>query len=1031
MPTPLQALRDTAARITERDPGRAEATLQADIRQFILLSNFDLSADEVQSVNLESQLGDGTRRRIDIEAGNTVIEVKKDLRTGNVLTDAVEQLQGYVSEQSRRLDRRYVGVLTDGVEWRLYHLNPETGTLSEVSTLTLSSGEAAVETLTTWLDTILATAHNIAPTPLEIERRLGVTSASYQLDRASLRDLYRRAQHIPEVQLKRELWAKLLRTSFGTSFTDDEELFIDHTLLVLMAEVIAHAVVGYDLATQAPSPAKLASGELFAEAQIHGVVEADFFDWVLAAEGGPQFVTSLAQRLARFNWDNVSHDVLKVLYESVISPQIRHSLGEYYTPDWLANRVIAEVVTDPLRQRVLDPACGSGTFIFQAVKKFLGSADAQQIGAHESLSRLTSNVFGMDVHPVAVTFARVTYLLAIGTERLRHPDRGPLSIPVYLGDSVQWDQRSGTLSGGTINIPTSGNDLSDAPTGFLFETDLSFPESIVEDASRFDQIVTALADKATTYDGGDRPAIKAILNRFKVSDEEAETLTNTFDTLCHLHASGRDHIWGYYVRNLIRPLWLSNSSANQVDVLVGNPPWLRYASMTATMQTRFTELSTARQLITTRRGVSGRDLSSLFVARAVELYLRPGGSFGFVMPHAALTRQPYEGFRRGNWASVSAGDLAVTFQPSWDLHRIQPDIFPVPACVVFGTSTPGNPHGMTETTIEWAGRLPSVTVDWQTAETHLTTNGGEARQVTAADTTTESPYKQRFRQGAVLAPRALLFVEQRDSNPLGVGAGRAQVAAYRSSQEKEPWKSIQTLTGTVEQHHLFPTYLGETVLPYRTHQPRTAALPIVNNTIQTETQIEGSEAFNSWWQQAETAWNEHKSQRDDSRLLDRIDFHGQLSAQLPLGGQLVCYTKAGTKLTAARVSDPRAVIDLKLYWTKVDTTNEARYLTAILNSRTLLDRVTPYQSRGLFGPRDFDKYVFRVPIPLFDSSNDKHTRLAELAEKAEQIAGNVDITGKNFQQARAKIREALEEEGLAAELEEAVADLLPATLTQT
>jgi hypothetical protein len=69
---------------------------------------------------LETQTGD--RKRIDIEVGSTVIEVKKDLRSENVLRDALGQLQGYVDARERRYGRRYVGIVTDGAEWRCYHL---------------------------------------------------------------------------------------------------------------------------------------------------------------------------------------------------------------------------------------------------------------------------------------------------------------------------------------------------------------------------------------------------------------------------------------------------------------------------------------------------------------------------------------------------------------------------------------------------------------------------------------------------------------------------------------------------------------------------------------------------------------------------------------------------------------------------------------------------------------------------------------------------------------------------------------------
>jgi hypothetical protein len=58
--------------------------------------------------------------------------------------------------------------------------------------------------------------------------------------------------------------------------------------------------------------------------------------------------------------------------------------------------------------------------------------------------------------------------------------------------------------------------------------------------------------------------------------EHQGIIEDTFKTMCQLHDLGRDHIWGYYVRNLARPLWLSKEG-NQVDVIVGNPPWLAYS----------------------------------------------------------------------------------------------------------------------------------------------------------------------------------------------------------------------------------------------------------------------------------------------------------------------------------------------------------------------------------------------------------------------------------------------------------------------
>jgi hypothetical protein len=170
------------------------------------------------------------------------------------------------------------------------------------------------------------------------------------LDLAELRNIYQLCRNKPEVRLKRELWARLLAAAFGNQFADDDELFIQHTYLVLTAEVIAHAAMKIDLLGRPLTARDLVSARTLRDYEISGVVEEDFFGWPVDSTQGEVFVESLARRLARFDWTQVDHDVLKVLYESVIDPQTRHQLAEYYTRDWLARRMVNEVVDDPLHQ---------------------------------------------------------------------------------------------------------------------------------------------------------------------------------------------------------------------------------------------------------------------------------------------------------------------------------------------------------------------------------------------------------------------------------------------------------------------------------------------------------------------------------------------------------------------------------------------------------------------------------------------------------------------------------------------------------
>lgn len=1007
-------LRELVGRVAGRGSGRTEADVQADIRTLVLYGNLNL--EDHQVVKLEDQTADGTRRRIDIAVGFTVIEVKEDLRTGNVKAKALLQLAGYVASQTEKYEQRYTGVLTDGADWYVYYLEPD-GSLREVSLHQASATDPDPEALLIWLEGVLATVEAIKPTPGEIERRLGAASPAFALDFAELTAIYQQCKDHTEVRLKRELYSKLLTTALGTNFPNTDRLFIEHSYLVIAAEIIAHAVVGFDPGDPSLGPTTLVTGQAFASAQIHGVVEADFFDWLLQGPGGSEFVRGLARRLRRFMWNNVEHDVLKVLYESVIGSEQRKQLGEYYTPDWLADTMVGEVVDDPLNQRVLDPACGSGTFVFHAVRRYLDAADAADIPNGEALGGLTRHVFGLDLHPVAVTLARVTYLLAIGTVRLSASDRGPLNVPVYLGDSIQWDKRTDMLTAQGIIIPT-------ADGAELFAGELVFPESLLADAGRFDELVTELARRATgRAKGSPAPSIKAVLSLFAVAPADAIIVSATFRIMCDLYDRDRNHIWAYYVRNLVRPLWLSRPE-NKVDVLVGNPPWLAYGFMTLGMKQNFRKECKARNIWPTSRTARNPDLSAFFVVRSIELYLRSGGRFAFVMPNAVLSRQQYEGFRRADYSGAASGDLKVTFGTPWDLAAVKPDMFPMPSSAVFGELTPGFGVRLPSETSAWSGALPQVATGWQTAKPLLTQE--EVASVLAV-TGTASPYSARFAAGANIRPRMLLCVEEVSAGPLGAGAGRIRVRSRRSSQEKVPWKNLDTLEGFVEKQFVRPVYLGSTIAPYRTLSPWLTTVPWDGGLLHGHaTDIDRYPGLAEWWRRAEEVWTEHNKQGANLLLADQVNYRNSLVNQFPTAPQRVVYSKSGTTLAAARITDTQALIDHDLYWAATATADEARFLCAILNSEVLRKRVEPLQSKGLYGARHWDKYVFSVPFDLFEPGNDLHAGIAQAAARAEDLAAAVPLpVGVEFKKARATIRSALSAAGVGAEIESLISELLP------
>ncbi len=108
------------------------------------------------------------------------------------------------------------------------------------------------------------------------------------------------------------------------------------------------------------------------------------------------------------------------------------------------------------------------------------------------------------------------------------------------------------------------------------------------------------------------------------------------------------------------------------------------------------------------------------------------------------------------------------------------------------------------------------------------------------------------------------------------------------------------------------------------------------------------------------------------------------------------YSKAGMYLCAARVDDSRAITDNSMYWAAVASAEEGRFLCAILNSPSLTNLVAPLQARGEHNPRHFDKYVWQLPIPLFDPSNGDHVMIAELGGLAEAFVAELELPQKRF-----------------------------------
>ncbi len=1011
LPEVPSAFDAVAAQLAAPPTNRNEADIQSDVKALLLAGEFLPG----HTPGLEARVGSG---RIDIEYANLLIECKRDVGAAGsrARREHERQLERYLADREKTGARLLCGLLTDGRTWLQYRLSADS-TLKLCSEAVLPPAGSATRAFRQWLGSLLSTDSAVRADPETVLARLGADSPTYNLARSTLRDLLAAGSGNDEVRLKKRLWARLLVGAFGTQFPGDEyeqdALFVDHTYLVVVATLIARATLGLD--PNAPAHRQLSGREL-ADMGISGVGEAGFFDWPLALDGGDQVVSDLMARVSCFDWSSVDRDVLKALYQSIVTPEARHRLGEYYTPDWLADRVVSEVFTDPLNQRLLDPACGSGTFLFAAIERFFDAAQRESTPMDQALQRLQGAVTGFDLHPVAVVLAQVTFMLAVGEDRLSRR-RGHFTVPVYLADSMRWAQPAeldGTLLAQNPDVVVSTLGDTDRPS-------LRFPAEVVAHPD-FDSLLAEMVSRATDRDRGGRwLPIDDVIARYTNNPQTTATLQGTYKVLCDLHDHEGNHIWEYFVRNQARPAWLAQ---HPVDVLVGNPPWLAYRYMPVSMQTAFRERCRKRNLWVGGKTATQQDLSAFFVARSVELFLRQGGRFGFVVPLAVLSRRAYEGFRSGRWTTIPGGHPFAALGTPLSLEAVKPGPFPVPSAVVFGTKTDerhSNPLPAAAT--HATGRVSAGARHWADARLTESTD-----QVPVAGDSHSSPYHDKFRNGATLFPRMLVFVEDAPPSRFQRNDQRS-VRSRRAPQEKLPWKSLPPLRGVVEERFVRPALLGESIVPFAVVTTFQVVIPYVEGAglMEPSNMLGDHRGLDHWWDEASKLWDRNKSPATKLSLLERFDYYKNLSDQFPSRRYRVVYSASGNSLAAAVITDERAVVEHKLYWAPVESIKEGRYLCAVLNAPCYTALVEPYQSRGAFGPRDFDKYVWVLPVPLFDASDRLHRHLAELGQEAEQVASTVSAPPKGgFQAHRRLVREALASAGLAAEMDDAVKRLLSA-----
>ena len=504
------------------------------------------------------------RGYVDALLGDLLIEFKRDINTD--LGANIDQLVNYMRDMPEL--HRYVGMLTDGIEFRTYVLN-EVEEAKEVDQFIITSVEADVAYL--WFDSYLFSRQNIEPTADDIVQRFGVKSPTFQLAQQTLTRLLSEIEDKKELDVWRGQWKSLLSKVYGSDIADDN-LFIRHSYLAQFAKLLVFATLeGRPAKDLIPS---IVNGKAFHNHRVSNIGENDFFSWLMVdgiRKDATDHLYALSAELQVYDLSAIRQDLLKQLYQNLVDPETRHDLGEYYTPDWLAQLTLEEI-NYRAPQSLLDPACGSGTFLFNAILRL---AD-QGLTGRELVDFALRNIVGTDVHPLAVTIARINYLLALSEHlETNNSDRDVPPLPVFLADAL-----IGPLTHrGPAAVPIAVDVEKDE------EFRIPLESAIDEDKlTRTIDYMNDFAKLASPEKTADMAEVFSRMVQDIYSGLTNRTFRNlwasNFQLLVELICDGRDSIWAYILKNLSRPLVLAEKG---FDVVIGNPPWLSYRYINSTV----------------------------------------------------------------------------------------------------------------------------------------------------------------------------------------------------------------------------------------------------------------------------------------------------------------------------------------------------------------------------------------------------------------------------------------------------------------
>ncbi|MDR3299566.1 MAG: N-6 DNA methylase [Candidatus Accumulibacter sp.] len=731
----------------------------------------------------------------------------------------------------------------------------------------------------------------------------------------------------------------------------------------------------------------LESGELFANAGVVNMLNGDFFSWYLDDDAWNDFapgIETLIAALANINFDisrknpDATRDLFKGLYQSFVPRALRHALGEFYTPDWLAAHVMNEAGWQ-LSNSLTDPTCGTGTFLLEALRRRLIHASPSV-----TAKALLEGLQGMDLNPLAVLAARASLVVYL-SHRLNPGE--DLRLPVYLADAINPVDLVGSVFEHYLQTE-KGLFLFTVPKVLVTHADFfvffaRLRELIDADQSEIQIFSTLMKEKAAA----------------KMTSAEQTQFQQTIHALVELHKEGWDGIWCSILADRF-----AAGAMPAADFVCGNPPWVKWSHLPPDYARFIKERCLKLGVFSEDKWVGGieSDISTVVTYVAAERWLKYGGVLAFLITGSVFANESSQGFRR---FEISRLKLPMAVMRVEDFSQVAPfegvsnhatllifrtgsaTRYPVPYRWWFPAKIVGQlkrSYASAEKFVLEARQFDDLAMPVPGTNAGPWLKGTRAQHATWQHLFVSGTHNYVARKGITTDANGIFFVRV-----LGQDGTQCRIENNPTLGKRE---NIAKVKASVETEHLFPLLRGRGVTAFKAlpdpdycvlvpqrgmhgnpdlplNAPATFRyLRRFQHVLEQRSSFRRFQRKQVWW----SLWSTGEYSFASYKVTWREMQGGRFAAAI--------VTLAHHAALGAKVVIP----DHKLYFVSCQSLEEAGFLTALLNAPVVSEAISAYAAQLSLGV----SVVEYLALPPFNSQDSTHLALAEIAIRLSEQANN-------------------------------------------